>query len=292
MPQAATGTVILDVSHHQGNLNWETLLAAHQTDAIGGVLMKASQGDAADPMFTRNQSAARALGVPRGYYHFASPATSSGATQARAMARIVGPLQPGEVVALDLETNGPRTVQTSDVAWALEFLATLEGITGARPLLYLAGSTVRAFNWAPVATAGYPLWVAAYGRVDTGRPGTPPSSGAWPNWAMWQYTSVGSFAGIHPVDASLINGDFRALGLPAPPPVPQPNPPQPTQEQKVQYHEAMKNVDELYLAYRGAPISAKERSDWGRDLAVTVFVKNEDPLPTLCWIEAALRDGR
>lgn len=64
---------------------------------------------------------------------------------------------------------------------------------------------------------------------------------------------------------------------------------QPDPELQMQYYEAMADVDELYRAYRGTGPSAAERQAWGRDLAVKIFGRNEDPQVTLAYVEYALR---
>jgi len=60
-------------------------------------------------------------------------------------------------------------------------------------------------------------------------------------------------------------------------------------ETSMLYHQAMADLDELYKAYRGTGPSIAERRAWGRDLAVKMFVRNEDARATLVYIEFALR---
>ncbi|MEM7338979.1 MAG: N-acetylmuramoyl-L-alanine amidase [Actinomycetota bacterium] len=54
--------------------------------------------------------------------------------------------------------------------------------------------------------------------------------------------------------------------------------------------QAMEEVDELYLAYRGTEAPRSERSSWGRDLAQKIYVEGTDPRATLAFIEFTLRD--
>jgi hypothetical protein len=60
-------------------------------------------------------------------------------------------------------------------------------------------------------------------------------------------------------------------------------------ESSMLFHQAMADLDELYRAYRGVAPSLAERRAWGRDLAQKIFTRNEDPRPTLVFVEFALR---
>lgn len=204
-------TTIVDVSHYQGRINWPAVGAAHRAGAIGGVIIKATEGFSQDPMLKANQAGAWAEEVPRGYYHFARPAASDGPGQAQRFADAIGPLNLGDSVYLDLE----GTLRPSDVSWALAWLDRTAQLTKAPPLLYLAASALRSFNWAPIVRAGYQLWVAGYG-INSGTPGKPPVLTHWPHWTLWQYTSVASAPGFAgKVDASLLADGvtFQSLGL-------------------------------------------------------------------------------
>ncbi|HKN97283.1 MAG TPA: GH25 family lysozyme, partial [Pseudonocardiaceae bacterium] len=69
----------LDVSHHQGTVNWRAVAAEGATFAY----LKATEGTTfVDGQFSRNAAGSRAAGLFRGAYHFALPDRSSGAAQA------------------------------------------------------------------------------------------------------------------------------------------------------------------------------------------------------------------
>lgn len=207
-------TIIVDVSHYQGQINWAAVGAAHRAGALGGVIIKTTEGFTPDPMFRVNQTGARSQEVPRGYYHFARPALTSAPVQAQRFLDTLGPLRPGESLYLDLE----GTLRASDVDWALAWLDSVRNQAGVDPLLYLAGSSLRMFNWAPIVRAGFRLWVAGYG-TNTGSPGKVPVLAHWPVWTLWQYASVARIPGFAgKVDASLLAGGitFESLGLKSP----------------------------------------------------------------------------
>jgi hypothetical protein len=70
---------------------------------------------------------------------------------------------------------------------------------------------------------------------------------------------------------------------------PGPSPPPGGMELNVLYHEAMADLDELWLAYRGNVPTPAERRSWSRDIAQKIFARGEDPKATLAFIEHVLR---
>lgn len=276
---------VIDISKYQGAADWDRIAASVQAGEIAAVVIRAGFGTTGgvmpDAQFGRNRDLARAKGVPRGFYHFAYPGRSSGATQALALAKLLGPLQPGEPVALDMEpeTAQGRDLVAGDVAWTVEFCTAFRLATGVLPVLYVGGSTLRRFDWTPVRDLGVRLWVSAYG-ANTGSPGTPPSSAPWGKFALWQYTSVARLAGFKQVDASVMDGsvaDFCAMGRAAQPPInPTPKLPEETIRamfETTSYLEACTIVRALYRAYERDPDEAGPAGDeagenyWCRQLA-------------------------
>lgn len=276
---------VIDISKYQGVVDWDRLAGAAQRGEIGAVIIRAGFGTTGgvqpDTQFGRNRDLARTKGVPHGFYHFAYPGRSSGATQATALAKLLGPLQQGEMVALDMEdeqTQG-RALLASDVAWTQEFMTAFRLATGVLPLLYVASSTLRRFDWTPVRDMGVRLWVASYG-ADNGVPGVPPSPAPWGKYALWQYTQRAAVAGFKQVDASVMDGDvadFQAMGRPPSPPMtPIPTVPEETIRAMFEtnsYLEACQIVRALYRAYNRDPDEQGPAGDeageayWCRQLA-------------------------
>lgn len=227
-----------DISVHQGHVNWDLIQQAYNRGEIGFVILRAGYGGGGkDGQFPRNLVEARRRGIPRQFYFFAYPGRSSGAKQAQEFRDRVGALQPGESVSLDMEdepTYGRRLVP-SDVNWAHEFLNTATALFGVRPLIYMNSDVLGRFDWSPIVKGNYGLWIANYGP-NNGQPnGKGPSSGEWPFWAIWQYTSKANVAGISPLDMNIFSGDKAAFlkygksgSVPTPKPQPKPTPqPQP-----------------------------------------------------------------
>jgi len=128
-------------------------------------------------------------------------AGEDGAAQARAFHRIVGAIEPGEVLIADFE-EGARTVLTG---WYNEM-----------HLLY--PPQVHPYIWTytgldfGAATGVLPVeWVAAYGQPE---PATPHK--------LWQFTSTFPVPGVGHADCSLFHGSIDQLAAlacqPAPPP--------------------------------------------------------------------------
>ena len=78
-PMIPSGLRGLDVSHWQGTINWTTV----KNQGAQFAYIKATEGTSyRDPKFSANYTNAYYAGLVRGAYHFAQPASSSGAAQA------------------------------------------------------------------------------------------------------------------------------------------------------------------------------------------------------------------
>lgn len=141
-------------------------------------------------------------GRPFGFYHFAHDSGYEGSAQDEAKffyeqtKQYIGKGIP----ILDFEDHD---VLAKGASWALDFLETYYKLSGVKPMLYTSSYYTRTIDWAPVAKAGYQLWVANYGKNDeqqgyretaevkTDLLGT----GAFEEYYMHQYTSRGKLEG-------------------------------------------------------------------------------------------------
>ncbi|WP_329027790.1 lysozyme [Streptomyces sp. NBC_00690] len=195
-PEAAQ-TEGVDVASHQGNVDWPALW----TSGVKWAYVKATEGTYyKNPYFSQQYDGSYDVGMIRGTYHFATPDTATGATQAdyfvdRGGAWTAdGRTLPG---ALDIEWNPYGDAcygktQSGMVTWIKDFLARYKARTGRDAVIYTATS------WWTQCTgdhAGFgavnPLWIARYNTA----PGTLPAG--WPVQTMWQYTSSGPIVGDH-----------------------------------------------------------------------------------------------
>ncbi|MFG1626994.1 lysozyme [Kribbella sp. NPDC049227] len=194
----------IDVSSHQGNVNWASQWSAGKRFAY----VKATEGNYyTNPYFAQQYNGSYNVGMIRGAYHFATPNDSSGANQATYfLAHGGGWSRDGKTLpgALDIEYNpyGATCYGLSAAAmvnWIRDFLNTYKARTGRDPVIYTnldwwsrcTGNST-AFN------ATNPLWVARYASA----PGTLP--GGWPFHTIWQYSST-------PIDQDRFNGDQSRL---------------------------------------------------------------------------------
>ncbi|MEV6653077.1 lysozyme [Streptomyces sp. NPDC051219] len=193
----AAQTEGVDVSSHQGNVNWASLW----TSGVKWAYVKASEGNYyTNPYFGQQYNGSYNVGMIRGAYHFATPNDSSGANQAHYFVdhgggwSRDGKTLPG---VLDIEWNpyGAQCygkTQSAMVAWIRDFLTTYRARTGRDAVIYTATS------WWKDCTGNYsgfgassPLWIARYNTT----PGELPAG--WGYQTMWQYTSTGPIVGDH-----------------------------------------------------------------------------------------------
>ena len=192
----------LDVSHHQGAIDWPVVAA---DPGLRFVWIKATEGgDWTDPRFAENWEGARAAGLAVGAYHYFT-LCRSGADQAAHFLATVPPLEETLPAALDLEHDGNCAARppTGPLLTEIDvFLDAVERAHGRRPVVY----TTREFHRRHLqgALRDHPLWIRdvilAPGAID-GRP-----------WTVWQHLSRGRVAGIEGfVDRNVFAGSEEAF---------------------------------------------------------------------------------
>ncbi|MFJ5013666.1 lysozyme [Streptomyces griseoluteus] len=193
----AAQTEGVDVSGHQGNVDWTTLW----NSGVRWAYTKATEGTYyTNPSFAQQYNGSYNVGMIRGAYHFATPDTTSGAVQANYFVDHGGGWSrdgrtlPG---VLDIEWNpyGDACYGMAGAAmtnWIADFLNTYRARTGRDAVIYTATSwwTQCTGNTAAFGAVN-PLWIARYATA----PGTLPAG--WDFHTMWQYTSSGPTVGDH-----------------------------------------------------------------------------------------------
>lgn len=197
---------VIDISHHQAQVDFNTLRAA----GIFGVIHKATAGDHyVDPKYSERKTLAKQAGLAWGAYHWGVGDVPA-ANQASHFLGIAGS-EPTILLALDYEPNvsgGHRLGPDMTTQQAAQFVEAVNKAHGRYPLLYTG-----------MAMAGHipdlpqcPLWWARYASEPKGIPST------WKTWTLWQYTGDGlgnqphTVAGLNgPVDRSQFNGDLDGL---------------------------------------------------------------------------------
>ncbi|MFI9581528.1 lysozyme [Streptomyces sp. NPDC052236] len=193
----AVQTEGVDVSSHQGNVNWASLWSS----GVRWSYNKATEGTYYNnPYFAQQYNGSYNVGMVRGAYHFATPDTTTGAAQADYFVNNGGGWsRDGKTLpgVLDIEWNPYGAAcfgksQAGMVTWIRDFLNRYKSRTGRDAVIYTATSwwTQCTGNYSGFAATN-PLWVARYNTTV----GTLPAG--WGTYTMWQYTSSGPIVGDH-----------------------------------------------------------------------------------------------
>ena len=193
----------IDISHHQGNVNWGRLRnALIEKSPVRFVFMKSTEGDShVDKNFRSNFTNAKEAGLIRGVYHFWSN-HSSPRRQAYFFIAMT-PLESGDLPpVLDIETK-PTDISTEEFQQnILTWLHIVEDKFHVKPIIY----TYYKFKdqyLSDFRFDDYPYWIAHYYVDKMEYPG---------KWLFWQHTDAGKLPGIKGyVDLNIFNGSYYNL---------------------------------------------------------------------------------
>lgn len=203
-PEDSTQPVVMaqgiDVSHHQGAIDWERVKAA----GIQFAFIRVSDGLSRDTRFDFNWSEAKAKGILRGVYQFFRPNIDPVA-QANLLVTDVASFERGDIPpVLDVEVFDGATDQQM-IDRITKWIEVIKTKLGVEPLIYTSAGF-----WNQIAPTFKPvkdLWIANW----TTRP-TPTLPHAWSDYRFWQYTSSGRVDGISTnVDRNRFNGTLEQL---------------------------------------------------------------------------------
>jgi lysozyme len=175
----------IDVSHHQGEIDWEKLFVKERYDTIiHFVYCKATEGsDHLDTQWKKNRAELQRLNIPNGAYHFFSPQTEPRPQAAHFLAHWKKSdldLPP----VLDVESEG---FSDEDLIAKMKiWLKVVEDKTGMRPIIY---TSLNFFETKFINDfKNYKFWIAAYSRkpecIDDSR------------IIHWQYSEAGELPGF------------------------------------------------------------------------------------------------
>jgi lysozyme len=190
----------IDVSHHQGEIDWNRVATADLRFAF----IKATEGrDHQDTRFGENWAAAREAGLTRGAYHFFT-FCSPGDAQAAHFLEVVPPT-PGAlppVVDVEFAGNCKAWSSVAEIRAELDvFLDRVEAAWGVQPILYITSESEGRIIGGHFE--GHPVWI----RNTLWRP-----SSSQPPWIFWQFTDEGEVPGIStPVDMNVYRGSPEEL---------------------------------------------------------------------------------
>jgi lysozyme len=177
----------VDVSHYQGEIDFDVLAAS---DAEF-VIIKATQ-NAKNPAFDRNWAEAKRVGLPRGAYHLAE--LDKDIQEQVFMYLSVVHFEPGDLPpVLDIETSKIDEVGDPKLAYEriLEWLQTVEQLTGATPILYISPRGVDHLEGNTEGLNRYHLWDVDYEDPEPGLTQQPKLPETFETWTIWQWTSSG-----------------------------------------------------------------------------------------------------
>lgn len=201
---------IMDVSRHQGTIDWEKvktsgLISGAMLRAMGNSAERKPSAPYIDPTFARNYAECTRLGIPCGVYGYFKATTRAEADKELAMFRqAIGGRTVQLPVAVDIEDKVQMAIgkeQLTDIA--AYCLATVES-WGVYAMLYTGlwfGNTY--LHMGGAALKAYDVWLAAY---RSKKPTTDFSYG------MWQYTSTACVPGVSTnVDMSHAYKDYAGI---------------------------------------------------------------------------------
>ena len=194
----------IDVSHHQGSIDWAAVAAAD----VAFAYIKASEGgDHRDREFQRNITEANRFGLPVGAYHFFT-FCRPGIDQARNFIEAVstGVMQLPPVVDIEFAGNCDRRPSADELGREVAiFLDMVESRFGSKLVYYAPDDLLEAYG---EALPSRPLWRRSVFHE-------PELS----NWTIWQYHPTGHVAGIDgDVDLNVLSislDELVALGKPS-----------------------------------------------------------------------------
>lgn len=183
----------VDVSHHQGEIDWK---AAHAAGVDFAYIKASEGGELRDERFAANWSGTAEAGIKRGAYHFFT-LCRSGRDQATNFIAMVPREADALPHALDLEFGGncaARPTRQALLAEVATFIQMVEAHSEKPMMLYLTREFEEQYKVSEAIDR--PLWLRRIGLA--------PDYGAHP-WVMWQANPKRRVDGIEgPVDWNVV----------------------------------------------------------------------------------------
>ena len=220
LAQGNTYTKGIDVSHHNGDIEWNKVA---QQDIRFAYIKASESTDFKDEKFEVNIKDATSKYIWAGAYHYARPNEGNDAAdEARWFVNVAGNyITPGYLrPALDIEWDPDYgDVKDSEYLknWIDTWMSTVKDMTGVEPIIYTHHYYVAQCLSGETSLANYDLWMA-----DTTSSETPDLAEIWSTWIVWQYHvgSAGSVNGIdEEIDLDYLNdniGGLSYLAIPNP----------------------------------------------------------------------------
>lgn len=202
----------LDCSHYQGKIDFQKL--ATNQPPIQFIYFKATQGTGyIDPMLKINASGAQSIGLPFGYYHFATLNTNNIVQDAQAEAKyFLSILQslPKYTLPLVLDIEDDKGAENSNLTpvdilgWINSFFDILKDRGHDNYALYSYTQFLNKWLSQAHGLGSTKLWIAQY--TSRSKPTLP---AGWKEFYLWQYSAKGNVKGI--VGNVDMNTSFNSL---------------------------------------------------------------------------------
>lgn len=193
----------IDISHHQGVIDWTKLSNAMvDRSTLTFIMVKATEGaNYLDDCFEDNFRKAKEYGFIRGAYHFWSTVSTAREQAAFFLDNVkleVGDLPP----VLDVEAKPDNMTEEDFQMELLAWLHVVEDRYHVKPIIYTYYKFKERYLKDERFDA-YPFWIAHYYVSDVQYQG---------KWKFWQHTDVGRLPGINGfVDLDIYNGSRFGL---------------------------------------------------------------------------------
>lgn len=190
----------IDISHYQGDIDWDLLRGGMiERCPLRFIMIKSTEGSTRlDNKFADNFKQAREYGYIRGAYHFWSNKSTARAQAYHFLKNVH--LEDGDLPpVLDVEHKPAETSVEDFQRDVLTWLHIVEDRYHVKPIIYTYYKFKEKYLNAPVFD-DYPYWIAHYyvDKVEYKGP-----------WKFWQHTDVGRLPGIKGyVDFNIYNGSF------------------------------------------------------------------------------------
>ena len=198
----------IDISQHQGAIEWKDLSHPNPAKSIDFIFMRASVGMEKDTKFQENWKKARKQNFTLGAYHYYWSNVNS-AKQAAVFIKQVD-LKKGDLPpVLDIEDISDVQNKKSLRKGLKNWIRIIEAHYNVKPIIYSGEAFYRDVLMPDAYFKNYPqVWIANYNKVST--PEIP--------WSFWQFTDRMPINGVKTlVDGNVYKGSkdsFKQLLIP------------------------------------------------------------------------------
>jgi len=187
----------IDVSRHQGDIDWHSLCSEEQPHFV---FLKATEGTLIqDPSFKRHRRYLEEQGILWGAYHFFGHRTS-GKEQARHFIRTANLSKGNLYPVLDVEPHKFFKDPEKLVREVKAFCVEIKREYGIWPIIYSSSNFYKRYLREEFPERSYPIWIADYSNIPD------------IDWLFWQHTDRHPVRGHGKgVDRNVFTGDRNEL---------------------------------------------------------------------------------